>query len=685
MDRKRRLVASDHALARGQSEQPKTGRHHTGVFAHYDARATEAAKGSREAHCGCHLLGGAKIAKGRPLLNYQHHLRRPGVVAAHLLQTPAGERAGYGDRQFSRSRSVGDLPHGLALVPRPPHGCEGGRRSRTGHGGVAPYNHHVASSRHPSELTSRQGPARLAGDGAAGPAEQSRRRMSGTKVIFDLVAAQSPSYRGRGIARYSLEFARAMATYHAELVGAVVLHPELEAPEALDELAKWATSEPDWQEGAVLHISSAFEPEVPVRTYWPREAARHGLLTSVTLYDLIPDLFPGWYLEDPGLRRRWRCCREVVRVADRVFTLSESARQDAISLLGVPPPRVTVVGAGTSAAFQRAGSADAAFELARSSVEGLEKGFLVYNGAFNPRKNVDRLLEAYASMPRELVDAHQLVVVGDAPPLTRNHYLVMAKKLGVGGRVLIPGFVAEEVLVALYQSADLSVYPSLYEGYGLPLIESMACGAPTIAGNNSSLCEILPREALFEAQDPGAISEAMVRALTDREFRARLLALTERELPTWQEVARRAAEVFEEMLRLASKLPKRWRSRPHIALVAPPPGLDKAFEQLAACDIFCLEAPTGPGLAWARLPELDAWRGGYDAVVFSVSGQPGRALEEVGRFAATWPGPKVALTDGATGPKLSRLKRAGVRPVRAGGSPEETARAIIEALAQPRP
>ena len=81
------------------------------------------------------------------------------------------------------------------------------------------------------------------------------------------------------------------------------------------------------------------------------------------------------------------------------------------------------------------------------------------------------------------------MIVCEAPPLTRNHYLVMARELGVSGRVLIPGFVPEEVLVALHQTTDLAVYPSLYEGYGLPVTESMACGAPNIVGDNSSLRE----------------------------------------------------------------------------------------------------------------------------------------------------------------------------------------------------
>ena len=83
----------------------------------------------------------------------------------------------------------------------------------------------------------------------------------------------------------------------------------------------------------------------------------------------------------------------------------------------------------------------------------------------------------------------------------------------------------EEVLVSLYQCAELAVFPSLYEGYGLPVVESMACGAPTMAGDNSSLQEILPRDARFQPADPGAIAEAIVRGLTDKPFRERLLAL----------------------------------------------------------------------------------------------------------------------------------------------------------------
>jgi glycosyltransferase involved in cell wall biosynthesis len=545
--------------------------------------------------------------------------------------------------------------------------------------------------------------------------------MTRRGVIFDLVAAQSPSYRGRGIARYSTELVRAMVQYHPELVSSIVVHPELGPTEGTEDLAEWLTTSPDWAEGSVLHMSSVIEPEVPVRVYWPREASSHRLYTAVTLYDLIPELFPGWYLQDPGLRRRWRCCLEVVRQADAVLTLSESTKQDTIGLLGVPEERVAVVGSGTSPVFRRPESRKEAFNTARKGVRGLKEGFLVYNGAFNPRKNVDGLVRGYASLPPELVKRHQLVIVCEAPPLTRNHYLVMAKELGVGGRVLIPGFVPEEVLVALFQSTELAVYPSLYEGYGLPVIDSLSCGAPTIAGDNSSLREILPREARFEPTDPGAIGGAIVRALTDKPFRERLMALTNIEPPSWASVADKTAEVFEELMRRSLRYRPAWRKRPQLALVGVPAKLVTALGPLASLDEFSgvsevpTEEPLEPSaspdgedktISYAALSSLDRWRGGYDAIITWVPSQPsttqagppetgpprtvGSYVGGIEKLARAWPGRTMALVDespdGTKGtasarPIALRLEGAGITvlPVSEATGWDDVARRVAEA------
>jgi glycosyltransferase involved in cell wall biosynthesis len=528
--------------------------------------------------------------------------------------------------------------------------------------------------------------------------------MTARGVIFDLVAAQSPSYRGRGVARYSTELVRAMVRGHPDMVSAIVLHPELPTPDGLADLTEWLTTEPDWSSASVIHLSSAFEPEVPVRTFWPRAASENHLLTAVTLYDLIPDVFPGWYLEDPGLRRRWRCCREIVRTADAVLTLSKSARQDSIALLGVPPRRAHVIGSGTSPIFRPAPSRPAALKLARKGVKGLKKGFVIYNGAFDRRKNVDRLIEGYAALPQHLIAQHQLVIVCEAPPLTRNHYLVMAEEMGLAGRVLITGFVAEEVLVALHQVADLAVYPSLYEGYGLPVVDALACGTPAIAGDNSSLQEILPRQARFQPEDPWAIAEAMTRGLTDHEFRHQLTTLAAHEPPSWAAGADRAAAGFDEMHHRAAVFSPGWRHRPRLALVALPTPLATALAPLADCDRFAAPSDAAPDVAapddgrkqqvdgraedrplvWAAMSRLDAWRGGYDAVVSWAGSMGPPVMSTMEQLASGWPGRGIAVVDRApvraSRRALSRLERSGltVLSIEGGTSWDEKARQVVE-------
>jgi glycosyltransferase involved in cell wall biosynthesis len=478
------------------------------------------------------------------------------------------------------------------------------------------------------------------------------------------------------------------------MVSSIVVHPDVGPVEGVDDLRDWVTVAPDWSEASILHLSSVFEPEVPVRVFWPRLASAHHLLTAVTLYDLIPDVFPGWYLEDPGLRRRWRCCREVVRSADAVLTLSESAKQDTVALLGVPERRVTVVGSGISAAFRRPESRPAAFEVARRGVEGLEPGFVLYQGAFNRRKNVDGLVEAYALLPQTLIERHQLVIACDAAPLTRNHYLVMAERLGLEGRVLISGYVPEEVLVSLYQTADLAVYPSLYEGFGLPVLESMACGTPTIAGDNSSLREILPREARFEPSDPEAIAQALVRGLTDTAFRARLAAIARQEPPSWDAVADRAAAAFEALGQRWGTARPSWRRRPYLALVGTPPELGDAMRAFASYDWF-----SGPGqrpdrrlgavrerlaLSYGTLFRLDSWRGGYDAVVGWAATADEAAVSVVEELARTWPDRTIVLVDREAALKrravISKWEARGLKVVTFGTGPDWESTAAILAL-----
>ena len=152
----------------------------------------------------------------------------------------------------------------------------------------------------------------------------------------------------------------------------------------------------------------------------------------VTVYDLIPELFPDTYLVDPGVRRRYRARRELIRAADRVMTLSRSAADDVADHLGVPDDRLTVVGAACSDAFSPAPDDGGDLARAQALVPGLGRHPVVYNGAVEPRKNMETLVEAFARLPGTARRDRQLVLVCRLEPLERNHYEVLGREAGPG-------------------------------------------------------------------------------------------------------------------------------------------------------------------------------------------------------------------------------------------------------------
>ena len=220
-------------------------------------------------------------------------------------------------------------------------------------------------------------------------------------VVIDLGPAQSWAYRERGVARHTLDFARAMLTQHPDLVGHFLLNPRRPPVGGLDDLIAGGRAIPvdEWRgrPGGVLHLISPFELDVPLRLQWPRAASSAGMRLVVTVHDLIPEVFPDAYLADPGLRRRWRARRELIRAADHVFTLSRSGTADVVERLGVPESRVTMIGAGCSPRFRPPSGRDRG---GLGDIPGLRSGFVVYNGAVEPRKNLDRLLQAWARVPQ---------------------------------------------------------------------------------------------------------------------------------------------------------------------------------------------------------------------------------------------------------------------------------------------
>jgi glycosyltransferase involved in cell wall biosynthesis len=390
----------------------------------------------------------------------------------------------------------------------------------------------------------------------------------------------------------------------------------------------------DGSQARIYHVGSPFE-YVPIDRLWPPAARSSGMRLAVTLYDLIPDLFPEIYLTNPGVLAWYKTRLGLVRRADRVLAISQATAQDAVERLGLPPEKVAVVGAGVSDRFRPPADREAALADLRETLPQIEPGFVLYTGGIEPRKNIDRLLEAYAGLPQALRERHQLVVVCRVLPAERAVLERSLRRLGIASRVLFPGFVGDAELLLLYQAAELFVFPSLYEGYGLPVAEAMACGSPVIASRSSSLVELVrDEEALFDPLESGSIGASLERCLADESLRARLRERRPGERHTWDAVAERTADVYEDLAALPR--PAR-RSRRRIAFVTPLPPIrsgiaDYSYRLLAElvrhCDVdvfvdqedlSTIEIPAGAFLERLRMFDLsERARGGYDKVVIAL-------------------------------------------------------------------
>jgi len=267
----------------------------------------------------------------------------------------------------------------------------------------------------------------------------------------------------------------------------------------------------------------------------------------VTIHDLSFLRVPA--CADPGLRAF--LTTEVPRAVTRarhVLADSESTRRDVIELLNVPPEKVSVVPAGISSAFRRIED-----EVRLNAVHiryGLPQRFILSLGRLEPRKNFVRLIQAYAHLRRRWAPPHHLVIVGGRGWLY-DDILREPDRSGVSGWVHFLGFVPDEDLPALYSLADAFAFPSLYEGFGIPPLEALACGTPTVVADNSSLPEVVGDAALrVPAEDVAALTEALNRLLHDELWRERtLIAGPARARQfTWEAAAQRLLAAYRQTL-----------------------------------------------------------------------------------------------------------------------------------------
>ncbi|MFQ5422333.1 MAG: glycosyltransferase family 4 protein, partial [Anaerolineae bacterium] len=263
----------------------------------------------------------------------------------------------------------------------------------------------------------------------------------------------------------------------------------------------------------------------------------------VTVYDLsfmqFPDSFPAaqrWYLAT----QTRRSCRR----ARRVVAISESGRQDVHRFFGVPLDRIDVVVPGVEPVYRPLPEVDVAAFRQRV---GRERPFVLHVGTLQPRKNIPTLLAAFAQAD---LPGHDLALVGGKGWLFAQIFEQVAR-LGLTERVHFTGYVPDEELPLWYNAADLFVFPSLYEGFGMPVVEAMACGTPVLAAAVSSIPEAAGEAAgLFDPQDVTELAERMTAVLNDAQLSAtmREKGLRQAARFSWERAGREWTAVYRRAL-----------------------------------------------------------------------------------------------------------------------------------------
>ena len=267
----------------------------------------------------------------------------------------------------------------------------------------------------------------------------------------------------------------------------------------------------------------------------------------VTIYDLSFMRYPDSFHPLNRMYLTW-AVRWAVRRANYVIAISESTKRDLVELVGARPERIQVIYCGKDDAFtpptNRA--ALAAWRAAR----GVPDKMILFVGTIEPRKNIARLLRAFARAKRAARLPHRLVLIGARGwKYAEVDQTIVQENLA--SDVLFVGYVPQEELPYWYQAADLFVYPSLYEGFGMPPLDAMASGTPVVTSNAASLPEVVGNAALqVPPTDETALSEAIIRALTDNALRAEMIArgLEQAARFCWTRAARETTALYRAVL-----------------------------------------------------------------------------------------------------------------------------------------
>jgi glycosyltransferase involved in cell wall biosynthesis len=276
---------------------------------------------------------------------------------------------------------------------------------------------------------------------------------------------------------------------------------------------------------------------------------RSGMKTIVTVHDLGAEFLAEYHQFPQKLYLNWST-KYVAKFATHLIAVSEATKKDLVREMNVDPKRITVVPEAVDLGFY--------YERGKNEVEqvkkelGITKNYLLFIGTIQPRKNLLRLIEAFSKIGDKKLE---LILAGKPGWLFEEIYAA-PKKFGIEDRVKFVGYVKDEQLPALYSGAEAFVFPSLYEGFGLPILESMACGVPVLTSRTSSMPEVSGGNAvLVNPNKTSEITRGIQTLIKDRSLYKKLSDSGKRWANqfTWERTARETIGVFERVGKKSEK------------------------------------------------------------------------------------------------------------------------------------